>query len=37
MDLFQQNLRDRLVKEGKIKIYQDAINRLVASYANSPT
>jgi peptidyl-prolyl cis-trans isomerase D len=36
MDLFQQNLRDRLVKEGKIKIYQDAINRLVASYANSP-
>jgi peptidyl-prolyl cis-trans isomerase D len=37
MALFQQNLRDRLEKEGKIKIYQDAINRLVASYANSPS
>jgi peptidyl-prolyl cis-trans isomerase D len=36
LDLFQQNLRDRLVKEGKIKIYEDAIKRLAASFANSP-
>ena len=36
MELFQQNLRDRLVKEGKIKIYEDAIKRLAASFSNSP-
>lgn len=36
MELFQQNLRDRLVKEGKIKIYEDVIKRLAASFSNSP-
>jgi peptidyl-prolyl cis-trans isomerase D len=36
IELFQQNLRDRLVKEGKIKVYEDAIKRLAASFANSP-
>jgi peptidyl-prolyl cis-trans isomerase D len=36
MDLFQQTLRDRLVKEGKIKIYEDVIKRLAASFSNSP-
>jgi peptidyl-prolyl cis-trans isomerase D len=36
MELFQKNLRDRLVKEGKIKIYEDAIKRMAASFANSP-
>ena len=34
MELFQQNLRDRLVKEGKIKIYEDVIKRLAASFSN---
>ncbi len=36
IELFQQNLRDRLVKEGKIKIYEDVIKRLAASFSNSP-
>ena len=36
MELFQQNLRDKLVKEGKIKIYEDVIKRLASSYSNSP-
>jgi peptidyl-prolyl cis-trans isomerase D len=36
LELFQQNLRDRLVKEGKIKIYEDVIKRLAASFSNSP-
>jgi peptidyl-prolyl cis-trans isomerase D len=36
MELFQQNLRDRLVKEGKLKIHQDVINRLAASFSNPP-
>ena len=36
MELFQQNLRDRMVKEGKIKIYEDVIKRLAASFSNSP-
>jgi peptidyl-prolyl cis-trans isomerase D len=30
--LFQAGLRDALVKQGKIKIHQDVINRLLASY-----
>jgi peptidyl-prolyl cis-trans isomerase D len=30
--LFETGLRDALVKQGKIKIHQDVINRLLASY-----
>jgi peptidyl-prolyl cis-trans isomerase D len=30
--LFEAGLRDALVKQGKIKIHQDVINRLLASY-----
>jgi len=31
-DLFEAGLREQLVKEGKIKIHQDVLNRLVANY-----
>jgi peptidyl-prolyl cis-trans isomerase D len=30
--LFQAGLKERLIKEGKIKIHQDVINRLIAGY-----
>jgi len=36
MELFQQNLRDKLVKEGKIKVHDDVIKRLATSFSNSP-
>jgi peptidyl-prolyl cis-trans isomerase D len=32
VDLFDAGLREQLIKEGKVKIYQDVVNRLVASY-----
>lgn len=32
MMLFEEGVRQRLIKEGKVKIYQDVINRLAASY-----
>ncbi|MGI8992642.1 MAG: peptidylprolyl isomerase [Bryobacteraceae bacterium] len=32
MMLFEEGLRQRLIKEGKVKIHQDAINRLAATY-----
>src|SRR5579864_290840 len=32
VDLFDAGLREELIKEGKVKIYQDVVNRLVASY-----
>lgn len=32
VDLFDAGLREELIKEGKLKIYQDVVNRLVASY-----
>jgi peptidyl-prolyl cis-trans isomerase D len=31
-DLFEAGLKERLTKEGKVKIHQDVVNRLVASY-----
>ncbi len=31
-ELFEQSVRDRLISEGKVKIHQDVINRLVANY-----
>ena len=31
-DLFEAGLRQHLIKEGKVKIHQDVVNRLVASY-----
>jgi peptidyl-prolyl cis-trans isomerase D len=33
--LFEAGIRDTLVKQKKIKVYQDVINRLVADYVNS--
>jgi peptidyl-prolyl cis-trans isomerase D len=33
--LFQEGLKSRLTADGKVKIYQDAINRIVASYGRS--
>jgi hypothetical protein len=30
--LFEEGVRDALIKEGKIKIHQDVIDRLLASY-----
>jgi arginine/ornithine N-succinyltransferase beta subunit len=30
--LFEAGLREALIKQGKIKIHQDVINRLIASY-----
>jgi hypothetical protein len=36
--LFEAGLRDALIKQGKIKIHQDVINRLLASFrGGSPT
>jgi hypothetical protein len=35
--LFEAGLRDALIKQGKIKIHQDVINRLLATYRGSPT
>lgn len=34
-EIFETAVRDRLVKEGKIKIHQDVINRLVSNYRGS--
>jgi hypothetical protein len=30
--LFEDGLRETLIKEGKIKIHQDVVNRLLANY-----
>jgi peptidyl-prolyl cis-trans isomerase D len=35
LELLQEGIRDQLIKEGKIKIHQDVINRLVTSYRGS--
>ncbi|MDQ6662890.1 MAG: peptidylprolyl isomerase [Acidobacteriota bacterium] len=32
MALFEEGVRQRLIKEGKVKIHQDVINRLAATY-----
>jgi peptidyl-prolyl cis-trans isomerase D len=31
-DLFEEGLREQLIKEGKVKIHQDVVNRLIANY-----
>ena len=31
-ELFEEGLRERLIKEGKVKIHQDVVNRLIANY-----
>ena len=31
-ELFEAGLREQLIKEGKVKIHQDVVNRLVANY-----
>jgi hypothetical protein len=33
--LFESGVKDMLIKQGKIKIHQDVINRLVANYRTS--
>jgi hypothetical protein len=33
--LFESGLKDMLIKQGKIKIHQDVINRLIANYRTS--
>ena len=33
--LFESGVKDLLIKQGKIKIHQDVINRLVANYRTS--
>ena len=35
VDVFEATLRDRLIREGKVKIHKDVIDRLVASYRAS--
>lgn len=35
LELFEDNLKQRLVQEGKVKIHQDVINRMVASFTGS--
>jgi hypothetical protein len=32
MELFEDSLRAALIRQGKVKIHQDVINRLVGSY-----
>jgi hypothetical protein len=31
-DLFDAGLREQLIREGKIKLHQDVINRLIAQF-----
>ena len=31
-ELFEAGLRDRLIKEGKVKIHQEVLNRLIANF-----
>ncbi len=33
--LFESGVRDMLIKQGKIKIHQDVINRLIGNYRSS--
>jgi hypothetical protein len=33
--LFESGVKDMLIKEGKIKIHQDVINRLIGNYRSS--
>ena len=33
--LFEAGVRDELARQGKIKIYQDVINRLITNYRTS--
>jgi hypothetical protein len=33
--IFREGLKERLIREGKIKLHQDAINKLIAGYRNS--
>jgi hypothetical protein len=33
--LFESGVKEMLIKEGKIKIHQDVINRLIGSYRTS--
>jgi hypothetical protein len=33
--LFREGLKQRLIDEGKIKIHQDVINKVIASYRTS--
>ena len=33
--LFENGVKDMLIKQGKIKIHQDVINRLIANYRTS--
>ena len=33
--LFETGVRDALIKEGKVKIHQDVVNRLIANYRTS--
>jgi hypothetical protein len=33
--LFESGVRDTLIKQGKIKIHQDVINRLISNYRSS--
>ena len=33
--LFENGVKDMLIKQGKIKIHQDVINRLISSYRTS--
>ncbi len=35
MGLFEDGILQRLIKEGKVKIYQNSINRLVTNYSGS--
>ncbi len=35
LELLQTGIRDQLVKEGKIKIHQDVINRIISNYRSS--
>ena len=33
--LFESGVKDMLIKQGKVKIHQDVINRLIANYRTS--
>ena len=35
VEMFEANIREQLIRDGKIKVNQDVLNRLVSSYKGS--
>jgi len=35
LELFQEGLKNRLIQDGKVKVHQDVVNRIIASYRSA--